>query len=55
MYVLSFMLVIAWAVGYYSTSIGDIVHILLVLAVTALIIRVVGDEDLLKKLKIKLK
>lgn len=55
MYVLSFMLVIAWAVGYYGTSIGDIVHILLVLAVTALIIRVVGDEDLLKKLKIKLK
>ena len=55
MYVLSIILVIAWVIGFYGTSIGDIIHILLVMAVIALIIRVFNDEKLLNKLNIKLK
>ena len=55
MYVLSIILVIAWVIGYYGTSIGDIIHIFLVMAVIALIIRVYSDENLFKKLKTKLK
>ena len=55
LYVLVIILVIAWAIGYYGTNIGNIIHILLVMAVIALIIRVYDDEDLFKKLKIRLK
>ena len=54
LYVLSIILVIAWVIGYYGTNIGDIIHILLVMAVIALIIRVINDEKLFKKIKIKL-
>ncbi len=36
-------------------QIGDIIHILLVMAVIAVVIRVIDDEKLLNKLKIKLK
>ena len=52
--VLAIVLVIAWGIGFYGTSIGNIIHILLVMAVIILIIRVFNDEDLLKKIKIKL-
>jgi hypothetical protein len=55
LYVLAMILVIAWVIGFYSTGIGDIIHILLVMAVIALVVRVINDEKLLKKLKIKLK
>ena len=55
LYVLAIILVIAWIIGFYSTNIGDIIHILLVMAVIAVIIRVFNDEKLLKKLNIKLK
>jgi len=55
LYVLAIILVIAWAIGFYGTNIGDIIHILLVMAVIALIITVYNDEELFKKLKIKLK
>ena len=54
LYVLAMILVIAWIIGFYSTGIGDIIHILLVMAVIALLVRVSNDEDLMKKLKIKL-
>ena len=55
MYVLSIILVIAWVIGYYGTSIGDIIHILLVMAIIVVIIRVLDDKELFKKLKINLK
>ena len=48
-------LVIAWVIGFYGTSIGDIIHILLVMAVIVLVITVYNDEELFEKLKIKLK
>ena len=55
LYVLAIILVVAWIIGFYSTGIGDIIHILLVMAIIAVIIRVFNDEKLLKKLNIKLK
>lgn len=54
MYVLAIFLVISWIIGFYSTSIGDIIHILLVMAIIAILISVFDDDELLKKLKIKL-
>jgi hypothetical protein len=53
--VLAIVLVFAWAIGYFATNIGSIIHILLVMAVTALIIRMYYDDNLFKKLKIKIK
>ena len=55
LYYLAIILVIAWIIGFYGTIIGDIIHILLVMAIIAVIIRVFNDNELLKKLKIKLK
>ena len=55
LYVLAIILVVAWIIGFYSTGIGDIIHILLVMAIIAVIIKVFSDEKLLKKLNIKLK
>ena len=53
MYFLAILLVIAWMIGFYSTNIGNIIHILLLMAAIALIIRVFNDEKLLNKFKIK--
>ena len=55
LYILAIILVIAWVIGFYGTSIGDIIHILLVMAVISLVVRVVMDDELLNKIKIRLK
>jgi len=55
LYILAIILVLAWVIGFYGTSIGDIIHILLVMAVIALVVRVVKDDDLLERIKLKLK
>ena len=55
LYYLAIILVIAWIIGFYGTNIGDIIHILLVMAIIAVILRVFNDSELLEKLKIKLK
>jgi len=55
MYVLAIFLVIAWIVGFYSTNIGDIIHILLVMAIITVLINVFDGSELLRKLKNQLK
>jgi hypothetical protein len=55
LYVLALLLVIAWIIGFYSTGIGNTIHILLVMAVIAVIIRVFNDKALIKKSKIERK
>ena len=55
LYVLALLLVIAWIIGFYSTNVGSIIHILFVMAFIALIIGIVKDKTLFKKLIIKLK
>ena len=54
-YVLAGVLLIFWAIGFYSTNVGSIIHILFVMAFIALIIGIVKDKTLFKKLIIKLK
>jgi hypothetical protein len=55
LYVLAIFLVIAWIIGYFSTNIGDIIHILLAMAIIVVLISVLDDSELLKKLKNQLK
>jgi hypothetical protein len=52
-YVLAAVLLIFWAIGFYSTNVGSIIHILFVMAVVALVAGINKDESLLKKLKNK--
>jgi len=54
-YVLAAVLIIFWTIGFYSTNVGSVIHILFVMAVIALIIGIIKDETLLKRLKIKRK
>jgi hypothetical protein len=55
LYVLAAVLLIFWAIGFYSTNAGSIIHILFVMAGIAVVIGISKDETLLKRLKIKRK
>jgi hypothetical protein len=41
LYVVAVILIIAWAIGFIGYSAGGIIHILLVIAVVAVILRVI--------------
>jgi hypothetical protein len=41
LYVVAVILIIAWAIGFIGYSAGGIIHILLVIAVIAIIFRVI--------------
>jgi len=41
LYIIAVILVIAWAVGFFAYSAGGIIHLLLVIAVIAIIFRVI--------------
>jgi hypothetical protein len=41
LYVIAVILIIAWAIGFIGYSIGGIIHILLVIAIIAVILRVI--------------
>ena len=53
LYVLAAVLIIFWAIGFYSTNAGSIIHILFVMAVIALVAGITKDETLFKKLNNK--
>jgi hypothetical protein len=45
LYVIAVILIIAWAIGFIGYSAGGIIHILLVIAVIAIIFRLIrGDR-----------
>ncbi|PRY98262.1 lmo0937 family membrane protein [Marinilabilia salmonicolor] len=41
LYIIAVILIIAWAIGYLGYSSGGLIHILLVIAVIAIIIRLI--------------
>ena len=41
LYIIAVILVIAWAIGFFAYSAGGIIHILLVIAIIAIIFRVI--------------
>ncbi|MBK8882982.1 MAG: lmo0937 family membrane protein [Bacteroidales bacterium] len=47
LYVVAVILIIAWAVGFIGYSAGGIIHILLVIAVIAIIFRVIQGRRVL--------
>jgi len=44
LYVIAVILLIAWAIGFFAYSAGGIIHILLVIAIIAVIFRVIQGE-----------
>ncbi len=45
LYILAVILVIAWAIGFFAYSAGSLIHILLVIAVVAIVLRLIrGDK-----------
>jgi Family of unknown function (DUF5670) len=41
LYVVAVILIIAWAIGFIGYNVGGIIHILLVIAVIAIILRLI--------------
>ncbi|MEO5978494.1 MAG: lmo0937 family membrane protein [Chryseolinea sp.] len=44
LYIIAVILIIAWALGFFVYSAGSIIHILLVIAIVAIILRVIRGE-----------
>ena len=47
LYVIAVILIIAWAIGFFAYSVGGIVHILLIIALIAIILRVIQGRRVL--------
>ncbi len=47
LYVLAVILLIAWAIGFFGFSAGGIIHVLLVVAIIAVLIRVIQGRRVL--------
>jgi uncharacterized protein DUF5670 len=44
LYVIAVILIIAWAIGFIGYNVGGIIHILLVIAIIAIILRVIQGK-----------
>jgi hypothetical protein len=47
LYVVAIILIIGWAIGFFAYSAGGIIHILLVIAIIALLFRVISGRKIL--------
>jgi hypothetical protein len=41
LYIIAVILIIAWAIGYFGYAAGGLIHILLVIAIIAILLRVI--------------
>lgn len=44
LYVIAVILVIGWAIGFIGYSVGGLIHILLVIAIIAIILRLISGS-----------
>jgi hypothetical protein len=47
LYVVAVILVIAWAIGFLGYHAGGLIHILLVIAIIAVLLRVISGDKIL--------
>ncbi len=47
LYTIAVILIILWAIGYFAYSFGAIIHILLVIAVIAILLRLIQGKKIL--------
>jgi hypothetical protein len=46
LYFIAIILVIIWVIGYFTFNAGDIIHILLIIAVIAILLRLIKGNKL---------
>lgn len=44
LYTVAVILIIFWAIGFFAYSVGSIIHILLVIAIIAIILRIIQGK-----------
>jgi hypothetical protein len=47
LYIIAIILIIGWAVGFFAFSAGGIIHVLLVIAIIAIIFRLIRGRRVL--------
>ena len=47
LYVIAVILIVAWAIGFFAYSAGGIIHILLVIAIIAILLRIISGKKIL--------
>jgi hypothetical protein len=47
LYVIAVILIIAWAIGFIGYSAGGLIHVLLVIAIIAVILRVIQGRKII--------
>jgi hypothetical protein len=45
LYIVAVILIVSWAIGFFAYSAGGLIHILLVIALIAIILRVIKGKD----------
>ncbi|MEO6302663.1 MAG: lmo0937 family membrane protein [Bacteroidia bacterium] len=45
LYILAVILIISWAIGFFAYSAGSLIHVLLVIALIAIILRVIRGKE----------
>ncbi|MES2514321.1 MAG: lmo0937 family membrane protein [Bacteroidota bacterium] len=45
LYILAVILVVCWAIGFFAYSAGGLIHILLVIALIAIVLRVIQGKQ----------
>jgi hypothetical protein len=48
LYIIAVLLVIGWAIGFLGYHLGGLIHILLVIAVIAVLLRVISGGNIVK-------
>jgi hypothetical protein len=48
LYLIAVILIIFWAVGFFAYSAGGIIHVLLVIAIIAILLRVIQGDRIIK-------
>jgi hypothetical protein len=47
LYIIAIILIIAWAIGFIGYNMGGLIHILLVIAVIAILLRIIQGRKIL--------
>ena len=47
LYLVAFILIIMWAIGFFAYSAGGIIHILLVIAIISILLRVISGDKII--------
>jgi hypothetical protein len=48
LYLIAVIVIIFWAVGFFAYSAGGIIHVLLVIAIIAILLRVIQGDRIIK-------